>query len=299
MAIDEWEDAHAQPVGQRRGVVAEVVGYAGVVLAASAAWLALAQYWADVETWARVLLVATGTTFAAGAGWTISSAGDVALRRLAALLWAAAVLGAGVTCMLVGGEVIGFADQNVLLLTGTVTTAAGAALLWWRRATLQSLAFLAATVLLVLGIVSQYDHVSSDTIGTALWGLGACWTLLALSDIVPTPRPALVAGPAVALVGAWVMTDDWTQGRWIGLASALALLVGAGFLRAPGLAVVGLPGLFVFIGDLVAAMTTDQGEPQGAGVGLVLGLVVVGLGLLAGAVVVARHQGLEGGRDAR
>lgn len=295
-AIAEWEDARtALPHRSPRALAAEVIGYVGVGIAASAAWLALEQYWADVETWARLLLVVTATGFAALAAWATSDATDDALHRLAALLWAAALAGTGAVAVLGAGEAADLASQNVLLVAGLVTVPAAAALLWWRRTSLQALALLGAVVVLAIGVVSQYDHLSSDVVGTTLWGVGGCWTLLALGNVVPAPRPVLFAGPLVALVGAQLMVDDWTAGRWLGLCTAAILLAGSAVLRAPALAIVGLPGLFVFTGELVAAMTTRGGEPVVPRVGLVLALVVVGLGLLAGAVIAARHE-QEGAR---
>lgn len=296
-AIDEWEAGRELRPRPRRALVAEAAGYAGVVLAASAGSLALAQYWADFETWARLLLVVTGTAFVGAGAWATSGGTEEALRRLAAFLWTATVAGVFGTAVLTADEALGLAGQNVALIAGATATAVAAALLWRRSTTLLALALLASLVVLVVGVVSQYDHVSSDAIGTAIWGLGVCWTLLVLGGVVPSPRPALAAGGVVALAGAQVMVDDWTVGRWVGLGTAVVLLAGSGGLRAPGLAVAGLPGLFVFTGELVAAATTRDGAPEGSRIGLVLGVVVVGLALLAAAVVVARQQGQEGAGD--
>jgi hypothetical protein len=291
--ILEYEQAKAgQPAPRpaRRPFLAEALGYVGATLALGAAVAAVATFWDDLETWARVTLVGTVTLLLVMGG-ALVPAGEAPLRRLGSTLWALASGGVAALAAIVATDVLDLDDQNVLLVTGAASFAV-TALLWQRRPLpLQLLVTMAASVVAVCGIVAQYDHAYGSELGPAIAGLGLVWLALTWGGLVRPAGTASWAAGLVTLAGAFVFAVEvGTAGILTGLALAL-VLVGWGLAtRGRGLIAAGALGTLVFVPYLVAHLSEGRRPDETGGtIAWVLLLFVAGAALVAGAVALSRR----------
>ena len=84
----------AEPSDERRvPLIAEVLGYLGGSLALIAAFILAGEFWPDLESWARLLLVGAGTAAFLAAGWFIKDTENDAILRLSSFSWALGTVG--------------------------------------------------------------------------------------------------------------------------------------------------------------------------------------------------------------
>jgi hypothetical protein len=288
----------AQPTaGARRGaVLAEVLGYVGGALAVVAALFLGAELWDELGPWPRVLLLAA-VAAACLAGGAALGGREGAPGRLGGFLWAAAVVA-------VAGTAGVAADGLLTVRPGTAAlVAAGAALvvaavLWWRRPTvLQHVATFGAAAATLLTALDRIGDGSFDWGGPLLWGFGLAW--LAASALPPaaehpatTPRatggvwrpaePGWVLGALAVVVGPLFAQSGRAGWLVVGSLGAAALVVVGVRARRPWVAAVGIGGVFVSVPLAVA-------ELFDARLGPLVGILAVGLALVAAAVVLTRR----------
>jgi Predicted membrane protein (DUF2157) len=272
------------PAGRRRAVVIEVLGYLGGVLALVAGFALGAESWDRLGHWGRVGVLAVVTGVLLAAGWRLRGSGGRGLPRLASVLWLGAVAGfAGLLAVLLDGDSSGaLGDRSLWVAAGALGLAAGLYLL--ERRVLQQVALFAALVATMVAGGQRLGWSWETVEGYGLLVLGAAWLELGRRGLVAPRRTsealgslALLSGPE-ALDAGGAGPGDW--GLWLGLGLAVALIVAGSALRRNVPLGIGAAGMVAFLGQVAGEHWRDLGAP--------LAILLVGLGLVAAAVVVAR-----------
>lgn len=293
-AILALEGEGREAGGRRRAVVAEVLGYLGGVLAVVAGFVLGAESWDQLGRWGRAGVLAAVTGALLAAGWWLRGSEGRVLPRLASVLWLGAVAGlAGLLAVLLEGR------SDDALVDPPLGVAAGALVLavvlyaLERRVLQQVALFLTVVATMVAG--GHRLGWSWETVeGYGFLVLGAAWLELGRRGLVGPRRTsevlgslALLTGPAVLDVEA-VGPGDW--GLWLGLGLSVALIVAGSALARNVLLGIGAAGMVLFLGMVAGEYWSDLGAP--------LAILLVGLGLVAAAVLVARLRPSGPGRRA-
>jgi hypothetical protein len=288
--VTRWVEAG----GRRRAVVAEVLGYLGGVLAVVAGFVLGAESWDQLGRWGRAGVLAAVTGALLAAGWWLRGSEGRVLPRLASVLWLGAVAGlAGLLAVLLEGRSDdALADPPLGVAAGALVLAV--VLYALERRVLQQVAlFLTVVATMVAG--GHRLGWSWETVeGYGFLVLGAAWLELGRRGLVGPRRTsevlgslALLTGPAVLDVEA-VGPGDW--GLWLGLGLSVALIVAGSALARNVLLGIGAAGMVLFLGMVAGEYWSDLGAP--------LAILLVGLGLVAAAVLVARLRPSGPGRRA-
>lgn len=277
---------------KRRGVLlgAEIAGYVGVAIIAASAGFALAHYWDDMRRAVQLVVVGLIAASLAGAAASISWRQDASVTRLANLLWLMATGAVAWFVGLFGGVVVDLGDSATVLVAAIATLVPASALLWWRRATLQHLAVYACVLggVIAACLVAWSDHLSAPALGMILWGLGLVWCVVSWSGVLPHPRVGYALGAVTALVAPAGLADRSDDAAvWVGIATGAAILAAGVFLRSLVLVGLSIPGLF---GYITAALGIYVGFERGSGLVVILLLLLLGLGVLATALLAARRM---------
>jgi uncharacterized membrane protein len=290
-AILALEGERGGPGGRRRAVVAEVLGYLGGVLAVVAGFVLGAESWGRLGRWGRVGVLASVTGVLLAAGWRLRAGEGRMLPRLASVLWLGAVAGfAGVLAVLVEGDSDNALADPTLWVAGGALVLAAALFVLERRALQQLALFLALAATMVAG--GRRLGWSAETVeGYGFLVLGAVWLELGRRALVGPRRTsealgslALLSGPEVLDVEA-VGPGDW--GLWLGLGLAVALIVAGSALSRTVLLGIGAAGMVLFLGQVAGEHWRDLGAP--------MAILLVGLGLVAASVLVARLRPARNG----
>jgi Predicted membrane protein (DUF2157) len=283
-AILALEGAGEAPSGGRRAVAVEVLGYLGGVLALVAGFVLGADTWSRLGPWGRQAVLAGVTAVLLGAGWRLRGEEGRVLPRLASVLWLAAVAAfAGLLAVLLGGRSSNALDDPSLpVAAGTLVLAGGLYLL--ERRVLQQVAVFVGLVATLVAAGREIGLPWAAVEGYGLIVLGAGWLELGRRGLVEPRRTsealgalALVAGPE-ALAGGGFGPGGW--GLWLGLALAVALVVAGSALRRNVPLGIGAAAMVGFLAQIAGLYWDDLGAP--------LAILLVGLGLVAAAVVLAR-----------
>jgi hypothetical protein len=283
--------------GGRRAVVVEVLGYLGGGLALVAGFVLGAESWAELGYWGRAGVLGAVTAVLLGAGWRLRTGEGRVLPRLASVLWLGAVAAfAGLLAVLLGGRSDDAVDDPALAVAGGALVLAGGLYLVERRV-LQQVALFGAAVATMLPAASALDLSWAGLEGAAVAVLGAGWLELGRRGLVVPRRTsealgalALVSGcEALATVGRGsdgFGVGGW--GLWLGLAVTVVLLVAGSAWRRNVLLGIGAAAMVVFLFQAAGRYWQDLGAP--------LAILLVGLGLVAVAVVLARLRPARGRR---
>jgi Predicted membrane protein (DUF2157) len=284
LALEALAGDGGEPAGRGRAVVVEVLGYLGGGLALVAGFVLGAESWTQLGQWGRagVLAVVTGVLLAAG--WRLRTDQGRVLPRLASVLWLGAVAAfAGLLAVLLGGRGDDALADPSLWVAGGALVLAGGLFLLERRVLQQVALFLAVVATMVAG--GRRLGWSWETVeGYGFLVLGAVWLELGRRGLVGPRRTSEALGSLVLLSGPEVMDaegvgpGDW--GLWLGLGLAVALIVAGSALRRNVPLGIGAAGMVVFLGQIAGEHWRDLGAP--------LAILLVGLGLVAAAVVLAR-----------
>ena len=280
--------------GRRRAVVAEVLGYLGGVLAVVAGFVLGAESWGQLGRWGRLGVLAAVTGALLAAGWWLRGSEGRVLPRLASVLWMFAVAGfAGLVAVLQEGRSDNaLADPSIGVAAGALALA-GVLYLLERRVLQQVALFLAVVATTVAG--GHRLGWSWETVeGYGFLALGAAWLELGRRGLVGPRRTsevlgslALLTGPAVLDVEA-VGPGGW--GLWLGLGLSVALIIAGSALARNVLLGIGAAGMVLFLGMVAGEYWSDLGAP--------VAILLVGLGLVVAAVLVARLRPAGDGRPA-
>lgn len=286
---DTSADDTATPAKSHIGTrVAEALGYVGAALAIVAGVFIAQQFWADLTPWAQTSLLGVIAIALLGAGAAVNGPIGTPTGRLGSFLW---VLAAGATAATFGvyaSEVANVAEVDMALWVTAPATILAAVLWRLRERALQLITVTFGIAGVTMAILAQVDDTIVSWGGLLIWALGIAWMLLAYARVLAPLRAALVLGALGALTGPLFMFDDnWAL--WLGLATAIALIVigiGKSITALGGMAVV---ALFVYIPRIVF-------EYVGEGLAAVVAMLFTGIVLVAIAIIVARRRpDTEGG----
>jgi hypothetical protein len=288
-AILAFEGASGESAGGRRAVVVEVLGYLGGALALVAGLALGAESWTELGRWGRAAVLAVVTGVLLAAGWRLRGSAGRVLPRLASVLWLAAVAAfAGLLAVLLGDGAID--EPSRWVAAGSLALAGG---LWaLERRVLQQVALFVAAAATLVAAGGDAGWSWGTVQGYGFLALGVGWLELGRRGLLVPRRTsealgalALVCGPEV-LYGAGVGPGDW--GLWLGLAVAVGLVVAGSALRRTVPLGIGAAAMVVFLGQVASEYWRDLGAP--------LAILLVGLGLVAAAVLLARLRPAGGGR---
>jgi hypothetical protein len=259
----------------------EALGYLGGLLAVSGAVTLAVQYWPQLSSTARLVLLAVVAVVTWLVGARISDAAAPALVRLRGALWLASSAAVAGFAGQFSADVFHAGDAAVLFWVGAAV--AGHAGLLWRchDRPLQHLACLAGVIAAVGGAADLAD--GNALVGLAIAAAGAGWVLGGWYRLLPPPTLALLGGGAAVLTGAGTTAGDWPDAApLIGLAAAAGLTAaGVGTNRTP-LIVVGLTGGFIYLPWTVGHFFADS-------LGIPVAMVLCGVALLALTLVLLRR----------
>jgi hypothetical protein len=282
--------------GERRvSLLAEALGYVGVVLALAGAAVGLAQGWEDLPVWARLAIPAAVTGLLLLGGFLLRTQAEPAFRRLMSVLWALAVGGLAWTLAVLGVEVIkwdvGMDGEPIALMTAGGCTVLAGVLYLLRRHGLQQASLLASLHALV---VSSLLVVLPDAdppmwgFAAAIWLLGLSWAALGWREILVPGWLAVAFGCVGALVGPAFGLGDY---EWLlapALLTSAALMAISVPARQTPLLALGTLGAF---GYITWAVVTYFRDSLGVPVALVIvGAVFLALAVLAG-VLATKNRG--------
>jgi Predicted membrane protein (DUF2157) len=280
-AILALEGTHGEPAGGRRAVAVEVLGYLGGGLALVAGFVLGAESWTRLGHWGRVAVLAVVTTVLLAAGWRLREDRGRVLPRLASVFWLGAVAAfAGLLAVLLGGRGDDALDDPSLWVAAGALVLAGGLYLLERRV-LQQLALFAAVVATMVAAGDELGWPSERVEGYGFLVLGLVWLELGRRGLVEPRRTSEALGSLALLSGPEVLEagpGDWAL--WLGLGLAVGLIVAGSALRRNVPLGIGAAGMVVFLGQLGGRHWHDLGAP--------LAILLVGLGLVAAAVVLAR-----------
>ena len=267
---------------ERRGVIAEAVGYVGAALAVGAVWLLVADLWADLVVAGQLSLIALLTVIAGGAGLAVARGASAPARRLAAVLSTAAAVGAAWFAGLLVHDVVEAGDGLVAIAAGAAALLVALAPLVRRPAVPLQLVVLAGIQAVGAGLL-MLPRITPDAVWFAVlaWGIALAWLLLGRSGLLRPSAAAVALGAVVALgalqAGAF---DSPLVLLSLGVVTSAGLVVLAVTGAGTAAMVVGGLGAFAFVPQLTFELFGDAiGAPATLLiVGLLLVLLAVGLG---------------------
>jgi hypothetical protein len=269
---------------RRLPLVAEVLGYAGAVIAITAAGVAVHQFFRHVPPAAELAFTAVVAIGLLVAGAAMRTGTEPAFARLRSVLWLLATAGAAGFTAVLSGSFLHLSDSNVALLSEGAWLAC-AIPLWWRtRSVLQHLAVFGGAVALVETSVDRvHPNVGTFGIGLAAWVLAAMWGLAVYRGyLVPRTAGLLVSGVG-ALAGAIIAMDGAAAGQVLAVLTVAGLLSAGILLRRVLLIAIGGVGILYVVPDTATRYLPGS-------VAAPLAVAVVGLVLLGIALWLARTR---------
>ncbi len=271
--------------GERRvSLLAEALGYVGVVLALAGAAVGLAQGWEDLPVWSRLTIPAAATGLLILGGALLRRQGEPAFRRLMSVLWVLSVGGLAWALVVLGIDVVEWDGEAIALMATGGCAILAAVLYAARRHGLQQVTLLAALhALVVSGLLCLLgEDLPVWWFAVAVWALGAAWAALGWRRILEPGWLAVAFGFVGMVIGPALGINEY---QWL-LAPALLTTAGLVALSVPTretpLLALGMVGAFGYITWAVVHYFSDS-------LGVPLALVIVGavflvLAVLAGAL---------------
>jgi hypothetical protein len=271
---------HADERPRRVAPLVEAAGYLGTVLAGIAAIAIVAEFWADLRTWAQIGLPSlTAAALLLGGRW-IADVDDSASGRLLSFLWFLSSA-AAVTALVVATErLLDIDEPRRALLVGLGTVAYGGWLWLVRPRPLQQVVLAAGVLTTLLAALSLFERPPVELFGLAVWALGVAWALLEWGGLLRPARTAYALGGIAVLAGPQLLSFEFQgAGLALGLASAGALFATAARIRPGVLLGFGAVGVAVYVPQTLSAYFPDViGVPA---LLLVSGVVVLAASLVA------------------
>jgi hypothetical protein len=278
--------ANAQPQSARRlPLVAEVLGYLGAVLAATAIAVALRHVWTHVPPAAWLTLASVLAVAFLIAGALIRPGGEPAFARLRSVLWLLATAGAAGFVAVLTTKFLHLGNGSVAVsVAGTWLICAIP--LWWRtRSAVQQVAAFGGAIALAETGLDRFDpHAGTLTYGLALWALAAVWgAATARGYLLPRVTGLIISGVG-ALTGALIaMTSDNAAGQVLALLTVAGLLTAGVVARRVLLIGIGATGTLYVIPAVAARYLPGS-------LAAPLAVAMVGLVLLGVAMWLTRHR---------
>jgi hypothetical protein len=273
----------AEPSDERRvPLIAEVLGYLGGSLALIAAFILAGEFWPDLESWARLLLVGAGTAAFLAAGWFIKDTDNEAILRLSSFSWALGTVGVAFFFGLLSNDVFDAGEETTALAASVAAMVVGYILYRLSPRSLQQLLLGGAAVSASLSALAHLDQPPEEFFGLAVWAIAVAWLLLTWGEHLQPRTTGYALGSFGALLGPQVMRfNDSAWPMLLGLATAGALLTLSVGLRNTVLLGFGAAGIFIFVPQIIFEYFGDT-------IGVPLALFLTGIVLLGAALLVAR-----------
>jgi hypothetical protein len=288
--IDAAEVARTRARPPRRlPMVAEVLGYLGAVLAATAIAVALRQVWAHVPPAAWLAFTAVLSIGLLVAGALLRTGGEPAFGRLRSVLWLLATAGAASFIDVLTGRFLHLTDNSVAL-SASAAWLICAIPLWWRTrsAVQQVAAFGGAIALAEAGLDRLELHAEILGYGIALWAVAAGWGVAAARGYLVPRITGLILSGAGALTGALIaMSSDYAAGQVLALLTVAGLLTAGVAARQVLLIGIGAAGTLIVIPEVASRYLPGS-------LAAPLAVAIVGLVLLGIAMWLARHRRARG-----
>ncbi len=266
-------------------IVTEILGYVGAALAFWAIAILTADVWADLVWWAQAGLFLLAAVAFFGGGSFIGESGEPAAGRLASVLWTCSVAALAAAAWITVLDLVEWSEEAATMTTGAISTGYAVALFIMRRRVLQHLVVFGSAAMLATGVAMFTSLDSQELAGLTYWGLGAVWLLVARRGLLPPGETGIAIGAATALFGAQIVagSDVEAIGLTLGLVTA-ALLAVVGLIGDHRSALIlGAAGIFLFVPQTVFHFFGDAAAA-------LVALFVVGVALVAGAGLWARHR---------
>ncbi|HET9722390.1 MAG TPA: DUF2157 domain-containing protein [Actinomycetota bacterium] len=287
-AIRAFEARPREPEPRGVPMITEALAYVGAALAAAAAAVLLGDRWSELTPGVRVAAIATGALVALAAGALVRRSSDPAMVRLTSVLWAIATGLFGWLAWLVAFDLLERRGSVPALACGIAITVLGAALYAALRQALQQIALLAG----ILTTVGASLGDGTDTM-LAFWAVGLAWLVLGAVRRLPPDRAAFIGGSVVVLWAPMALTDGGQGvGMWLGLATAVALIVASLALHETVLLGFGTVGVFGYLIRVLVRLFGDTAA-------MPVALLVAGAIVIAVAVWLARRSTPDVSRSAR
>lgn len=262
-------------------IVAEALGYLGGVVVVVGGLLIGARYWAEIGVPARLAVLAAVAVGLATAGNLVPSRLGEAAHRLRSVLWTCSLAASAATLAVVAVDVLDLSGQRVALLV-SAGTAVLALLLHRRDGSLLLQLATGVAVLATAGSAAAVLVEPESAPGAAIWAVGAAWAILGWGEVLLPRRVVMAVGGIAMIIGA-MFTIQHDAGVVATLATAGLLVVVSLVTRDPLMLAVGALGAFQVLPVAVSRWFPDS-------VVAPLLLVVIGLALVALAVLVVRRQ---------
>jgi hypothetical protein len=287
-AIQAFEARPLEAEPRRVPMITEALAYVGAALAAAAAVVLLGDRWEELTPGVRVAAIGAGAVVAFAAGALVRRSSDPAMVRLTSVLWAVATGLFGWLAWLVAHDLLEHRGSVPALACGIAITVLGAALYAALRQALQQIALFAG----ILTTVGASLGEGTDT-SLAVWTVGVTWLVLGAIRRLPPERAAFIGGSVVVLWAPIALTDGGEGfGMWLGLATAVALVVASLTLHETVLLGFGTVGVFGYvIGVLVRLFGDTAAMP--------IALLVAGAIVIAVAIGLSRRSTRDASRSAR
>lgn len=279
----------APPATTHGSLVAEALGYLGGLVVLVAAILLANDFWDDLGTSGRLIVVGAASLTLLGAGMAVPDRAAETGRRLRAVLWACTAIALAGFLGLLTTDALDLSGDHAALVT-SAGTAAGAATLWAvRRTVLQQVVALVGLAATAASMIAQVDD-AGHLPGAGVWAVGVVWFLLGWGGVLKPRRAVLALGAATAIAGT-LITLPTDPGITFALLTVAAVVVCSILLRDLILLAVGVVGFLQVMPAMVEAWFGDTLVAPFA-------LLAAGLLLIAAGLWIARRRHEQEARPA-
>ena len=265
-------------------LVVEALGYLGGAIVVVATLLIAGQYWSDMSDTVRLSLLGGAAVLLLVGGWLVPDRlGDVG-TRMRSVVWIVSTAAVAGFLGVLASHVLDLHGADLALVVTGVTAAYATGLYLLRPALLQQVAMMGLIGGTATAAVAEVVGGNSWP-GLGLWVVGVGWIALGQVDVLRPRSVARVGGAVLMIIGSMSTTSDQADAAIVfALATVAAVVL---------LAVVASDLALLAIGSLgaIMAITTAANEWFPSSLTAAVALLVVGGGLVATAIWIARRRG--------
>ena len=285
--VQVYGDTGVPPEGSTRSsLVVEALGYLGGVIIVAASMLISAQYWDDIGSAWRLVLLGGVSAALLACGAAVPRRLDAVGDRLRAVLWLGSTGSCSGFLAVLAAEPLDLDSRSTAVLVASGTAAYATGLWLTRHSAVQQLAMMVALAMTAGAVIARLD-IADGLPGIGVCGLGLVWALFGWGGLLLPRRLGLVFGSATAIIGA-MMTGAADAGMVLTLVIVCGVVAVAVLARDLMVLGVGTVGVLVNIPAAVTKWFPDTMAAPYA-------LLVVGAGLVMVALRIARRRTPESG----